>query len=67
MKKFTIVEQVPALAEYTYEVEAENEDEAMELIKERMVDYEEYTLDIIYDDVCLEFDIKVVKEEDIED
>jgi hypothetical protein len=32
-----------------------------------MVDYEEYTLDIIYDDVCLEFDIKVVKVEDIED
>ncbi len=67
MKKFTIIEQVPALVEYTYEVEAESEDEAMELIKERMVDYEEYTLDIIYDDVCLEVDRKVVKEEDIED
>jgi hypothetical protein len=65
MKKFTIIEQVPALVEYTYEVEAENEDDAMELVMDRIVDSEEYTVETIYDDVCLEFTRQVVKEEDI--
>ncbi len=65
MKKFTIIEQVPALVEYTYEVEAENEDDALELVMDRIVDSEEYTVETIYDDVCLEFTRQVVKEEDI--
>jgi hypothetical protein len=65
MKKFTIIEQVPAIVEYTYEVEAENEDDAMELVMDRIVDSEEYTVETIYDDVCLEFTRQVVKEEDI--
>jgi hypothetical protein len=65
MKKFTIIEQVPALVEYTYEVEAENEDDAMELVMDRIVDSVEYTVETIYDDVCLEFTRQVVKEEDI--
>jgi hypothetical protein len=67
MKKFTIIEQVPAIVEYTYEVEAENEDDAMELVMDRIVDSEEYTVETIYDDVCLEFTRQVTKEEDIED
>jgi hypothetical protein len=65
MKKFTIIEQVPALVEYTYEVEAENEDDAMELVMDRIVDSVEYTVETIYDDVCLEFTRQVTKEEDI--
>jgi hypothetical protein len=65
MKKFTIIEQVPAIVEYTYEVEAENEDDAMELVMDRIVDSVEYTVETIYDDVCLEFTRQVVKEEDI--
>jgi hypothetical protein len=65
MKKFTIIEQVPAIVEYTYEVEAENEDDAMELVMDRIVDSEEYTVETIYDDVCLEFTRQVTKEEDI--
>jgi hypothetical protein len=65
MKKFTIIEQVPAIVEYTYEVEAENEDDAMELVMDRIVDSVEYTVETIYDDVCLEFTRQVTKEEDI--
>jgi hypothetical protein len=67
MKKFTIVEQVPAIVEYTYEVEAENEDEAMELVMDGRVDSEGYTVETIYNDMCLEFTRQVTKEEDIED
>ena len=65
MKKFTIIEQVPSIVEYTYEVEAENEDDAMEIIMNGMTDSIEYTVETIYDDVCLEFTRQVVKEEDI--
>ncbi len=67
MKKFTIIEQVPALVEYTYEVEAENEDDAMEIIMNGMTDSIDYKVETIYDDVCLEFTRQVVEEEDIED
>jgi hypothetical protein len=67
MKKFTIIEQVPALVEYTYEVEAENEDDAMEIIMNGMTDSIDYKVETIYDDVCLEFTRQVTKEEDIED
>jgi len=65
MKKFTIIEQVPALVEYTYEVEAENEDDAMEIIMNGMTDSIDYKVETIYDDVCLEFTRQVTKEEDI--
>jgi len=64
MKKFTIIEQVPALVEYTYEVEAENEDDAMEIIMNGMTDSIDYKVETIYDDVCLEFTRQVVEEED---
>jgi hypothetical protein len=65
MKKFTIIEQVPAIVEYTYEVEAENEDDAMEIIMNGMTDSIDYKVETIYDDVCLEFTRQVTKEEDI--
>jgi len=67
MKKFTIIEQGPAMVEYTYEVEAENEDDAMEIIMNGMTDSIDYKVETIYDDVCLEFTRQVTKEEDIED
>jgi hypothetical protein len=62
MKKFTIIEQVPALVEYTYEVEAENEDDALELVSSGLIDSVEYTVDTIYDDVCLQFERKVIED-----
>ena len=66
MKKFTIIEQVPALVEYTYEVEAENEDDALELVSLGLIDSVEYTIETIYEsNVRLEFTRQVVKEEDI--
>jgi hypothetical protein len=66
MKKFTIVEQIPAIAEYTYEVEAENEDDALELVSLGIIDSVEYTIETIYDNsVRLDFTRQVIKEEDI--
>jgi hypothetical protein len=66
MKKFIIEEQVPALVTYTYEVEAENEDDAMEIVMSGMIDSIEYKVDTIYSNtVHLEFTRQVVKEEDI--
>jgi hypothetical protein len=64
MKKFTIIEQVPALVEYTYEVEAENEDDALELVSSGLIDSIDYKVETIYDDVCLEFTRQVIEEED---
>jgi len=65
MKKFIVVEQVPALVEYTYEVEAENEDDAVELVSSGMVESVEYTVETIYDNsVRLDFTRQVVEEED---
>ncbi len=65
MKKFTIIEQVPALVEYTYEVEAENEDDAVELVSSGMVESVEYIVETIYDNsVRLDFTRQVVEEED---
>jgi hypothetical protein len=66
MKKFTIIEQIPALVEYTYEVEAENEDDALELVSSGLIESVEYTVDTIYEsNVRLEFTRQVVEEEDI--
>jgi hypothetical protein len=53
------------MVEYTYEVEAENEDDAIEIIMNGMTDSIDYKVETIYDDVCLEFTRQVVKEEDI--
>jgi hypothetical protein len=66
MKKYTIIEQIPAIAEYTYEVEAENEDDALELVSSGIIDSVEYTIETIYDNsVRLDFTRQVIKEEDI--
>jgi hypothetical protein len=65
MKKFIVVEQVPALVEYTYEVEAENEDDALELVSSGLIESVEYTVDTIYDsNVKLDFTRQVVEELD---
>jgi hypothetical protein len=65
MKKFTIIEQIPALVEYTYEVEAENEDNALELVSSGLIESVEYTVDTIYEsNVRLEFTRQVIEEED---
>jgi hypothetical protein len=65
MKKFTIIEQIPALVEYTYKVEAENEDDALELVSSGLIDSVEYTVETIYDNsVRLDFTRQVVEEED---
>jgi len=65
MKKFIVVEQVPALVEYTYEVEAENEDDALELVSSGLIESVEYTVDTIYEsNVRLDFTRQVIEEED---
>jgi hypothetical protein len=65
MKKFTVIEQIPALVEYTYEVEAENEDDALELVSSGLVESVEYTVETIYDNsVRLDFTRQAVEEED---
>jgi len=48
-----------------FQIEAENEDEAMELVMDGRVDSEGYTVETIYNDMCLEFTRQVTKEEDI--
>jgi hypothetical protein len=63
MAKFIIEEQVPALVTYRYEVEAENEDDAMELVMNGMVDSVNEETETIYsDEVVLEFTRQVVEE-----
>jgi hypothetical protein len=66
MKKFIIIEQVPAIVEYTYEIEAEDKEAAMEMIINGKVDAVEHTVDTIYESsVTLEFTRDIIEEEDI--
>jgi hypothetical protein len=66
MKKFIIEEQIPAIVTCTYEVIAENEETAMEMIMNCEVDSYETTTDTIYEDsVRIEFIRQVIEEEDI--
>ena len=68
MKKFVIIEQVPAIVKYTYEIEAEDEETAMEIIIKGEVDSVEHTVDTIYESsVTLEFTRDIIEEEDIEE
>ena len=68
MKKFVIIERVPAIVEYTYEIEAEDEETAMEMIIIGEVDSVEHTVDTIYESsVTLEFTRDIIEEEDIEE
>jgi len=68
MKKFVIIEQVPAIVKYTYEIEDEDEETAMEIIIKGEVDSVEHTVDTIYESsVTLEFTRDIIEEEDIEE
>jgi hypothetical protein len=63
MAKFIIEEQVPALVTYRYEVEAEDEDDAMELVMIGYADPANEKIETIYNDqVTLEFTRKIIEE-----
>jgi hypothetical protein len=66
MKKFIIEEQVPAIVTYTYEIIAEDEETAMEMIMNGKTYSVDSTTETIYEDsVKLEFTRKVIEEEDV--
>ena len=66
MKKFIIDEQVPAIVTYTYEIIAEDEETAMEMIMNGKTYSIDSTTETIYEDsVKLEFIRQVIEEEDI--
>jgi hypothetical protein len=66
MKKFIIEEQVPAIVTYTYEIIAEDEETAMEMIMNGKTYSIDSTTETIYEDsVKLEFIRQVIEEEDI--
>jgi hypothetical protein len=66
MKKFIIEEQVPAIVTYTYEIIAEDEETAMEMIMNGKTYSIDSTTETIYEDsVKLEFLRQVIEEEDI--
>ena len=66
MKKFIIEEQVPAIVTYTYEIIAEDEETAMEMIMNGKTYSVDSTTETIYEDsVKLEFIRQVIEEEDV--
>jgi hypothetical protein len=66
MKKFIIEEQVPAIVTYTYEIIAEDEETAMEMIMNGKTYSIDSTTETIYEDsVKLEFIRQVIEEEDM--
>jgi hypothetical protein len=66
MKKFIIEEQVPAIVTYTYEIIAEDEETAMEMIMNGKTYSVDSTTETIYEDsVRIEFIRKVIEEEDV--
>ncbi len=62
MKKFSILESKPSIQLWRYEVEAENEEQALEMIREGLVDSEDYWVD---DDPFEPFEYEVESEEEI--
>jgi hypothetical protein len=64
MKKFTIIESKPAIQNWRYEVEAESQEEAIELILKGEVDSDHYWCD---DDPLEGFEYEVESEEDVEE
>ena len=61
MKKFVIVEKVPAVVEYIYEVEAENEETAIQLIENGKGEVIDMVTNLAEDDS--EFDLVDIIEE----
>jgi hypothetical protein len=65
-KKFTISEQIPAIVTHKYEIEAESEEEAMEMIMNGEVKpYDSITETIYTNSIELEFTREVIREKDI--
>jgi hypothetical protein len=62
MKKFSILESKPSIQFWRYEVEAESEEQALEMIREGLVDSEDYWVD---DDPFESFEYEVESEEEI--
>jgi len=62
MKKFSILESKPSIQVWRYEVEAENEEQALEMIREGLVDSDDYWVD---DDPFESFEYEVESEEEI--
>ena len=62
MAKFIIEEKIPALVTYRYEVEADSEEDAMDLVEVGFVDPAKEDMYTIYDNVKLEFTRQIVKE-----
>jgi|LakMenE18May11ns_1017448.scaffolds.fasta_scaffold9086276_2 hypothetical protein len=66
MKRYIIEEQVPAMVTYTYEIIAEDEETAMEMIMNREADSCETTTETIYESsITIEFTRQVIGEEEI--
>ncbi len=62
MEKFSILESKPSIQVWRYEVEAENEEQALEMIREGLVDSDDYWVD---DDPFESFEYEVESEEEI--
>ena len=61
MKKYTIIETHPALQVWTFEVEANSEEEAIQMIENGDVDPEDYEVDDNYSDT-IEYIVQDVEE-----
>jgi hypothetical protein len=62
MKKFSILESKPGFQCWAYEVEAESEEQALEMIREGLVHHNEYWFD---DDPFKSFEYQVESEKEI--
>lgn len=66
MNTFIVTESRPATYIWVYEVEAENEEEAIKLVKEAGVEIVETDVVIDYDENAAEFDVEEAENEDDE-
>ena len=64
MKKFKIIETKPAVEFWSYVVEAESQEQAIEMIREGLVDHEDYW---ISEDPFERFEYEVESEEEVEE
>ena len=62
MKKFSILESKPSIQCWSYEVEAESEEQALKMIREGLVNPDDYWVD---DDPFESFEYEVTSEEEI--
>ena len=64
MKKFTIIESNHAIQCWSYKVEAESQEQAIEKIREGLVDHDDYWIN---DDPFERFEYEVESEEEVDD